>query len=270
MKQKLLSYTVAAVLMNAGAASATVVYSNDFQSAVGSEWTTTFGGGLSLDHTAADGNRLFLGRSDGETNGNVDTDPAHLGNGNDVLRLAVNALPTHTKIQLAFDVYAIHSWDGNGPLGNFNFGPDQFGVTIAHANANTPSSFITTFSNVNGGEAGSDLVLGALQSFPDPFPTLPGSAPFSGSLEHGTLGYDFFGGGPGDDDSVYRITLTFAHTGSDLQLSFFGVGLQDLQDESWGLDNVQVSAVPLPAPLIMLVSGLAAALPLRRKSRRPI
>ena len=109
--------------MNAGAASATVVYSNDFQSAVGSEWTTTFGGGLSLDHTAADGNRLFLGRSDGETNGNVDTDPAHLGNGNDVLRLAVNALPTHTKIQLAFDVYAIHSWDGNGPLGNFDFGP---------------------------------------------------------------------------------------------------------------------------------------------------
>ena len=259
MKLTIASIGLLAMAQTSGAVAA--VYSNDFQTSVGSEWSTTFAGGLALDSTVASAGRMFLGRADGNPT---------LGNSNDVLKLSLSGLAAHDKVTVSFDVYVLNSWDGNGPLGNFPlgpFGPDLFGVTIAGAAPGTVSSFITTFSNLNGGEAGSDPIAGVLQSYPGPFPTLPGSAPFSGALEVGTLGYDFFGGGPGDDDSVYRLSLTFAHSDSSLALSFFGSGLQDLSDESWGLDNmsVDVNAVPLPAPVALLATSFVSLLAARRR-----
>ena len=72
----------------------------------------------------------------------------------------------------------------------------------------------------------------------------------------------------GDDDSVYHISLTFDHTVSGLELSFFGLGLQELEDESWGLDNVTVSTtapVPLPAPALLLGASLLGLARMRRR-----
>ena len=61
------SLSAAAALSATTAASAAALYSDDFQSAVGSEWSTNFGGGLALDGVPADLNRRFLGRGDGDS-----------------------------------------------------------------------------------------------------------------------------------------------------------------------------------------------------------
>jgi hypothetical protein len=34
------------------------------------------------------------------------------------------------------------------------------------------------------------------------------------------------------------------HTGDNLELDFFAEGLQLLSDESWGLDNIEISILP--------------------------
>jgi len=39
---------------------------------------------------------------------------------------------------------------------------------------------------------------------------------------------------------VYHFVWTFPHTASILRFEFSGQGLQIIQDESWGLDNVKV------------------------------
>ena len=252
----------AALCVASAAGSAATIYSNDFQTGFGSEWSTNFGGGLGLDNVPADANRLFLGRND---------DVATLGFSNDVVKLSLAGLGAHNKVTVSFDIYVINSWDGNGPLGNFPCcGPDMFGVSLANVTPGSASGLLTTFSNLNAGEHPDAPPEGALQSYPNAFPNLPGSAPFSGAAEVGTLGYDFFGGGVGDDDSVYRISLTFDHSVSSLELSFFALGLQDLTDESWGLDNVTVStaAVPLPAPFLLLGASVFGLLGVRRRKIR--
>ena len=222
----------AAICVASAAASATTIYTADFQSNIGAEWSTNFGGGLALDNVPADLSRRFLGRNDGA---------ATLGFSNDIVKLSLGSLGAHNKVTVSFDVYVINSWDGNGPLGNFCCGPDLFGVSLANVTPGSASGLLTSFSNIDASEFPEVGVTGALQSYPNAFPSLPGSPAFSGAAEVGTLGYDFFGGGVGDDDSVYHITLTFDHTASNLALSFFGLGLQDISDESWGLDNVSVS-----------------------------
>jgi hypothetical protein len=50
----------------------------------------------------------------------------------------------------------------------------------------------------------------------------------------------------GQADAVYRLTVTFAHTAPSVTLDFNGVNLQDIADESWGLDNVSVEAINDP------------------------
>lgn len=253
-------YLLSAALIGAStAASATTVYTADFQAGFGAEWSTNFGGGLALDQAPADANRVFLGRNDGLPT---------LGFSNDIVKLSLGSLGAHNKVSVSFDVYVINSWDGNGELGNFCCGPDLFGVSLANVTPGSASGLLTTFSNIDQSERPEVGASGALQSYPNAFPNLPGSPAFSGAAEVGTLGFDFFGGGVGDDDSVYRITLNFDHSAASLELSFFGLGLQDIDDESWGLDNVTVSTtapVPLPAPALLLGASLLGLLGARRK-----
>jgi hypothetical protein len=42
---------------------------------------------------------------------------------------------------------------------------------------------------------------------------------------------------------VYRLDLVFDHTGPDLVIEFTGLGLQGIEDESWGIDNIRVEAL---------------------------
>ena len=125
------------------AASAGTVYTADFQGSIGGEWSTNNGAGLGADHAPADTNRLFLGLNDGNPT---------LGFSNDIVKLSLGGLGTHTKVSVSFDVYVINSWDGNGPLGNFCCGPDMFGVSLANVTPGSASGLLTTFSNIDQSE----------------------------------------------------------------------------------------------------------------------
>ena len=74
-----------------------------------------------------------------------------------------------------------------------------------------------------------------------------------------SLGYTFYG------DNVYHLSFTFPHSG-DLMVSFTASGLQSLNDESWGLDNVKVETdvIPLPGTLLLFGSGLLGLFRVRR------
>lgn len=194
----------------------------------GSQGGFTFGG----IETAPNNSTKFLGRFSNEPN-NISTS------------LTLNGLAAHTTVTLSLDLYIIHSWDGNpGP------GPDilifkQDGNDILNA----------TFSNRTNVD----------QSYSDATPLGGGSfAGLTDSDAYGTLGYgDFYG-----SDSTYSLTFTFAHSASTLNLSFEGVNLQGVGDESWGIDNVvvQMDAVPEPASLTALGLGVLALS--RRRSRK--
>ena len=149
----------------------------------------------------ADGSRGFLGQF-----------------GNGTVSLPIAGIPSHTEVTISFDLYLLNSWDGNGGAG-----PDLISVS-----ADGASLLLATFSNVtNGSDNG-------FQSFPGTYPG-PSYVARTGATEAGTLGGTFYG------DSVYEFTYTFPHTASTLQFDFSASGLEDIGNESWGLDNVVVS-----------------------------
>lgn len=132
------------------------------------------------------------------------------GPGNVTLHLGT--LPAHTYVSLSFDVVVIGGWDGEGPMG-----PHYFTVTDDQAGGLVE----TTFSNT-----------GSLQSYPGTYPS--GNPAGAGASEVGTLGYP-------NGDSVYRLSFSYPHTGSDIVLNFGADGLTGIYGEAWALDNVDVS-----------------------------
>ncbi len=130
-----------------------ILYSNDFESSVGSEWSLP-------DIATTPSGRHFLGQDStyGFSNGNV--------------TLAVGLPDKATHVRVSFDVYVIGSWNGN----TVTQGPDLFYFTVE-----TPAglnSMVTTFSNMEGHR----------QSYPGPF-GLGSNDRWTGAVEHGSLGY---------------------------------------------------------------------------------
>ncbi len=126
-------------------------------------------------------------------------------------------LAEHDHVRLEFDLYVIGSWDGNSP----DYGPDIWEMRIS-----SPDELVlrTTFSNVDGN----------LQSFPSQYPA--GNAqPREGSTIDNSLGYSWYG------DTTYRFQVDLSHSESSLFMTFQGIGLEGVVDESWGIDNVRVS-----------------------------
>ncbi|MBD2138145.1 hypothetical protein H6F32_11215 [Anabaena sp. FACHB-1237] len=58
----------------------------------------------------------------------------------------------------------------------------------------------------------------------------------TGAVENNTLGSSW------GMDSVYHFSYTFTNVSDALTLNFIGSGLEDIGNESWGLDNVKVTA----------------------------
>jgi hypothetical protein len=225
-----------------------IQYTNDFSTAVGPELSVS-AGALGLVNTPAacvvNGSAycgLFLGRSTGTP---LDTQ---------TVTLSLNALPGHDTVQVNFLFLAAKSWDGNSP---FFFGSDVFQVSLDGVVGLT-----TSFSN-----------------FPEFFTqSYPGTFPFSnvpgqtGAVEANKLGYTYFGASGTDPtfldrerNAVYNITLSFAHTASNLDLTFQTFGLEGWENEGWGLDNLTVSTVvsdetvPEPGSMVLFASGIALA-----------
>ena len=138
-----------------------------------------------------------------------------LGNfGAESATLSLNALPAHGHVTIDFDLLIIATWDGNLFDG---VGPDIFRIRV-----DGTSVLQTTFSNVGGSP----------QSYPDPYPD--GDHPaFSGND-------GFVPGIFGSDVVRYRVHVVVPHTAGALQVTWSASGLQELSDESWGLDHVRV------------------------------
>jgi uncharacterized protein (TIGR03382 family) len=123
---------------------------------------------------------------------------------------------------VTFDFYCIDSWDGD----NILHGTDHFRVS-----ANGQVILDETFANQDG----------ATQSF---------RAPDVGPVE---LGFN-----TNFRDSIYRrISRDFTvPMGEQIRLTWADGGLQGMNDESWGIDNVDVTYRVVPAPG---VAGVALA-----------
>ena len=234
MKKRALLLSFVPLLMQAATAHAVVVYQHDFQSAVGTEWSHN-----SRQDTPTPyyfGPRSFLGEF-----------------GNETVSLSLSGLSPYNSVLLEFDLYLIRSWDGSSTGTTYDYGNDAFKVSVAGG----PVLLDETFAN--GNPAG--------QSY-GPSPLNPYH---TGATETYSLGYVFHDGIQQTSqvmDSVYRLSFMFASNADLLTLDFTGYGLQGIEDESWGLDNVRVSAVPEPGvAATMALGALALAWRTRRRPR---
>jgi hypothetical protein len=124
--------------------------------------------------------------------------------------LSLGGLPSHTDVEISFDLAIIDSWDGSTDA----FAPDLLNVTV-----NGLSVFSDTFDNFAAGD----------QTYLGPATALR------------VLNLAQNGDWP---DSAYPISITLPHTGDSLDLEWFasGAGWQGGGlDESWAIDNLRVT-----------------------------
>jgi hypothetical protein len=141
---------------------------------------------------------------------------------NGAVTLTLTDLPAHNEATVALDLYLIRSWDGNNP----DSGPDIVEFSLGDALLKR-----TTFSNVHR------LDDPHPQAFPGDYPgdSYPAATGASGI---NTLGYP-----PGSNrhgDTKYRLEFTAASSSTTLTFTVTASNLQALDDESWGIDNVEV------------------------------
>lgn len=213
-----------------------LAYSHNFESNVGSEWSTT---NRSITPV---GSRGFLG---------------DFGNITD--RLTLTNLPAHSLVRADFDVYALRTLDGNSTT----VGPDIWRLGAV----GTAQSFQTTFNNHYHGLSAAFLPsVNGSQAYPGEFVSTSSHSsfdPLTGAAETNTLGYTYSAGGttvPFSFDSVYRLSRLFAVTNSTLQLDFSAAGLEALANESWGLDNLAVEIIDSPTNAWSLSLGTVPGL----------
>jgi subtilisin-like proprotein convertase family protein len=187
-------------------------FSSGFEAGAGSEWSKP-----EID-TAPKG-QTFLGQF-----------------GDEEVRLSLPDLTEHSQVTVTFDLYIIRSWDGSetvvseqvkpwvAPDAVGGIGPDIWRLEVEGG----PRLLYTTFSNWD--------TLRYHQAYPDDYPEGHHRAR-TGAVENNGLGYHY----TGPQDAVYHLSYTFDHTGRDLVLIFAAEGLQEIEDESWGLDNVEVN-----------------------------
>jgi hypothetical protein len=220
---------LAVALGTVPATAASVIYFANFES----NSTAGFSGSTTI--TQAPSGAKFLGP---------------LSNGG-IANLTLTDVGKYPFITLSFDLYTLYSLDGdswsiaNGVVGH----PDYFTVKV---NGST-TLFEYTFSN--GG--GSTQSYGGAGS-----PAGTGSDPsLAGQLQYPY--YDQWLPGPGD--YTYHISLNLFLKGKDglliqgkdtLVFSFIGNSGQGWPDEGFGIDNVRVTATPLPGALPLFATGL--------------
>ncbi len=194
------------------------------------------------------------------SNQQVDTAPAGGGKflgrfSNNSATLSLTDLPRHAYVRVRLDLLIIHSWDG----GQSEYGPDVWQMLAIGGPTLVRASF--------------DHGAHRKQSFPDNMPLVI-HAGATGAAAQNVLGFNWEGQ---PLDARYRIDVVFPHAGDHLDLRFGAGGLQGVEDESWGIDNVSVEllgtkqiAALTPeqaARLLALLDGSDAALAQRAMAR---
>lgn len=124
--------------------------------------------------------------------------------GNQSQTLTLSNMTVGASYTVSFDLYVLDSWDGGGDTMDVQV--DGFDV------------FKYTFSNYNGNPPNNP------QSYPN--------NPDIGRYDMGFSGYV---------DAIYRnVEVPFVASNAVVHISFQGIGLQDINDESWGIDHVGV------------------------------
>jgi hypothetical protein len=156
--------------------------------------------------------------------------------------LSLSGLASHDTVTISFSLGLLDSWDATN--GSVSTAPDYFNVT-----ADGIERFEASVANASG----------SIEIVPS-------------SATNRTSGANLYGNYW--TDTLFDVSFSFAHSGSDLALSFFadGRGWQGGSDESWSIDNLVVrtsgaagGVVPLPAGLPLLVGALGTLGLLRRR-----
>ncbi len=232
MKLRIQPLVAALALVAASASHADIVFSNSFDSTVpvavsaGTAFLTGVQGYAGLGPTGNQFGGQFLRSATANK-----------------VTLTLNGLPTHDSLSVQFLFAAIDSLDGTGsfPAGDF------FRIDIDGVNR-----FRESFANATDSQ---------IQSY-----VPPAGVQLARKID---LGF----GGPGGffRDSAYDLGADprfqrFAHTGSSVTIDFWmeGEGLQSLEDESWAMDNLSVTAftantapIPEPSTCALMLGGLA-------------
>ncbi|MBU1662112.1 MAG: hypothetical protein KKD28_11650, partial [Chloroflexi bacterium] len=179
-----------------------MLYENDFSSGAGPEWSPS--------------------RTDVSPSGE-----AFLGQfGNEEVLFTITNVPVGQDVNIAFDLYILRSWDGSVVVppsrSVTGVGPDLWMIGLK----GEQPILNTTFNNWVGGT----------QAYPDAYPGGEHPARTSAEFVNG-LGYTFMGT---PMDSVYHLSFTVPAASNTLVFSFGANGLQALEDESWGVDNIEV------------------------------
>jgi hypothetical protein len=202
--------------------SAEVVHFSDFDAGVGPEWSHARRSSVpNPDYPG----RGFLGDFGCTDYQDLDGVQANDCRATDVVTLTLSGLPTHDEVTITFDLYLKGSWDGNPLGGQHAVAPDALHLSIVGGEALLNATFALH-------------PLRPYQSYPAQYPTdgspPPDNARHTGALAVGMLGFDM--------DAVYRLTFTIAHAAPAITFRFTAPALEPLENESWGLDNVEVRA----------------------------
>jgi hypothetical protein len=232
-----ITFCLLAIAGIGGAAQAADVYLNDFQTSAGPEWSSTL---ITATPAPADGSRRFLGPFD-----------------NGTITLTLQSLAAHSQVGIEFDLYVIGSWDG---INSAPYGPDRWTLSVAGG----PTLLDTSFSNVTSPPFGIPF----LQNYPDPYATTT-HPQMTGASETRTLGYLYNGY---DISAVYHLAYTLPDIATTVAFQFTGAmndeygSPHNINEESWGLDNVHVTSDAV-AGVAPGSSDLAAAM---RVSPNPV
>jgi hypothetical protein len=157
---------------------------------------------------------------------------------NQSVQLTLKDLPPHQLIRLKFDLLVISSWDGSATTATaagIRRGPDIFQLKVV----NGPVLYRQTFCNVRTHE---DMTNGDLQSHPELDLRLLTTARTGGkTIEIEELQDNDDETGTGS--ASYTLIPVFAHSEKELVLEFSAENLQDVDNESWGIDNVVVEVL---------------------------